>query len=150
MISTLNPSIKVSQGAINYYRGNYIFGAASAAVLYYVACQIWKIKNAGKRDEYDFYGTFDEKAASRKGITPFQGLKGEGAADDEDVLEEARHGEVTFVDGLSVADVGGAASADLAAKPIEPVALGRTDAQDIERLGMTQTDAKKPVLTAFN
>ncbi|KAK5062958.1 hypothetical protein LTR84_005034 [Exophiala bonariae] len=148
MISTLNPSIKVSQGAIEYYYGNYIFGAASASVLYYIACQIWKVKNAGKRDEYDFYGTFDDKVASKKGIAPFQGVKGEGAPEDEDD-EEGKHGPVTVVDGLSVADVG-AASADLAAKPIEPVALGRTEAEDIERLGMTQTDAKKPALTAYN
>ncbi|KIX05404.1 uncharacterized protein Z518_06276 [Rhinocladiella mackenziei CBS 650.93] len=110
MIATLNPSIPTSQGAINYYRGNYLFGYCEAAVLYIAICYIWRIKNAGKQDEYDIYGTFDESAAERKGIAPFLGKK-------EEVAE-----------GLEVP----------------------TEAQDIERMGIQQTESLKAPTVTYN
>ncbi|RVX68775.1 hypothetical protein B0A52_07661 [Exophiala mesophila] len=131
MIGTLNPNIYVGQGAIQYYWGNYLFGSTSAAVLYVIVCKIWKIKNAGKRDEYDFYGTFDEDVATKKGITPFQGVKAGAEVDD-----------ALTVDGVSVANV------DLKSvdKPVEQSGLGRTDASDVERLGITPAERKVAVV----
>jgi nucleobase:cation symporter-1, NCS1 family len=71
MIANVNPNVIVSQGVLNYYRGNYLFGFCMAAALYTGLCFISKPKGAGLQDEADIYGTFDEAHAIRKGITPF-------------------------------------------------------------------------------
>ena len=72
MIANVNTSVVVSQGVLNYYRGNYLFGFATSGVLYIALCMISKPKGAGLQDEADVYGTFDEHDAIKKGIAPWE------------------------------------------------------------------------------
>lgn len=82
MIANVNLSVTVSEGALNYYRGNYLFGAAMSASLYIALCLISKPKGAGLQDEEDIYGTFEEEAAIKRGITPWEAPKRLGMGED--------------------------------------------------------------------
>ncbi|KAH6693409.1 permease for cytosine/purines, uracil, thiamine, allantoin-domain-containing protein [Plectosphaerella plurivora] len=76
MIAGVNPSVVVSQGLLNYYRGNYLFGFTMAVTMYSVICYFFKPKGAGLQDDADLYGTFDEHVAAQKGMTPFAKTEG--------------------------------------------------------------------------
>lgn len=82
MIANVNTSVTVSQGVLNYYRGNYLFGFAVSAFLYIALCFVAKPKGAGLQDEEDVYGTFEEEVAIKRGITPWEQPKHAGIAHD--------------------------------------------------------------------
>jgi NCS1 family nucleobase:cation symporter-1 len=106
MIATINPAMEVSEGWINYYRGNSLFGTPThflfdkykisnsiigfieAAALYTAICFIFKIERAGLQDSVDIYGSFSAEDARRKGMEPFKGKSITAADSDEDTPAE--------------------------------------------------------------
>ncbi|KAL3424363.1 NCS1 nucleoside transporter [Phlyctema vagabunda] len=101
MIASVNPSVEVTPGLLNYYRGNYLFGFFEAATLYLILCTVFKVKRAGMQDDTDFYGTFSESDAQRKGMAPFLGNK---VDDDPEVVGDSIEAENMEARGLQATD----------------------------------------------
>lgn len=67
-ISTINPSIKTSAGAVNLYDLAFIVGFLISFFLYWILCTLSPPQGAGEMDAIDMYGTFTTDEALRRGM----------------------------------------------------------------------------------
>lgn len=71
LINATTPDIKISEGAVHFYWGSFIFQFAVTSACYYILCFIFKVE-VGEVDSQDIYRTFKPNEREKYGIAPFE------------------------------------------------------------------------------
>ncbi|SCU96706.1 LAFA_0G07668g1_1 [Lachancea sp. 'fantastica'] len=100
-----NPNIKVSQGILNFYLADSFTSFLISFFTYWIVCLIFPVKIKIEQDDKDYYNSFTDEEARRRGMAPFSELLPEEVNEYDYQKNEAPLGRVDNPSSLTTADV---------------------------------------------